>query len=238
MMGGAGGAGAGANPFAAMMGGAGAGAGANPWAGAGGAGGMPGMPGMDPNAMMQNPDQMLQMLRVRSYPFCCAPGIAASTFSFNALFAFRPACFQVVFRICPVSRILSTVFTDDAVPFLFFVDRFSFFCMMWQNPMIRQMMDQMTQNPQLMQQSLNSNPMLRGMMEQNPQMRQMFENPEMMRQMMNPDMLETMLQMRQMGMGGGAGMGGAGAGVGAAPGGANPWAAMMGGARTTENGPA
>jgi hypothetical protein len=49
------------NPWAAMMGGGagagGAGAGANPWAG--------GMPGLgDPAAMMQNPESMLQMLRV------------------------------------------------------------------------------------------------------------------------------------------------------------------------------
>jgi hypothetical protein len=103
--------------------------------------------------------------------------------------------------------------------------------------MVRQMMEQMTQNPELMRQSLNSNPMMRHMMEQNPQMRQMFDNPAMMRQMMNPDMLEAMLQMRQT-MGGMGGMPGAGMGVGM-PGagyggagvtpGANPWAAMLGG---------
>lgn len=68
---------------------------------------------------------------------------------------------------------------------------------MLENPMMRQMMDQMMSNPQMMQQMMNSNPQLRQMMEQNPQAAAMFSNPETMRAMMDPANLRAMMQLQQ-----------------------------------------
>ena len=68
---------------------------------------------------------------------------------------------------------------------------------MMENPMVRQMMDQMMSNPQFVQQMMDSNPMMRQMREQNPQAAAMLSNPEAMRAMMDPTNLRAMMQLQQ-----------------------------------------
>lgn len=81
------------------------------------------------------------------------------------------------------------------------------------NPMVQQSMNQMLQNPQMLEYLINSSPNLQGMgpqvreMMQSEQFRQMMTNPEMMRQMMNMN--------RMMGGGGFPGLGGMMGGAGA-----------------------
>ncbi|KAK7208537.1 ubiquitin-like polyubiquitin-binding protein [Myxozyma melibiosi] len=76
------------------------------------------------------------------------------------------------------------------------------------NPMVQQSMNQMLQNPQMLEYIINSSPNLQGMgpqvreMMQSEQFRQMMTNPEMMRQMMNMN--------RMMGGAGFPGLGGFG----------------------------
>lgn len=55
---------------------------------------------------------------------------------------------------------------------------------MMSNPMIRNMVMELINNPQMMNMVMN-NPMMQNMMNQNPQMRTMMQNPELMRNMMN-----------------------------------------------------
>merc|ERR1740123_1803182 len=72
---------------------------------------------------------------------------------------------------------------------------------MMQNPMMQQMMNNMLQNPAMLQQMIQSNPMLQQMSQQNPMMAQMMSNPEVlqgaMQMMQNPQMMQ-MLQNPQM----------------------------------------
>ena len=50
---------------------------------------------------------------------------------------------------------------------------------MMENPMMRQMMDQMMSNPETMRRMMESNPMLQQLRQTNPQAAAMFDNPEM-----------------------------------------------------------
>merc|ERR1740123_2301572 len=72
---------------------------------------------------------------------------------------------------------------------------------MMQNPMMQQMMNNMFQNPAMLQQMIQSNPMLQQMSQQNPMMAQMMSNPAVlqgaMQMMQNPQMMQ-MLQNPQM----------------------------------------
>merc|ERR1740122_463910 len=72
---------------------------------------------------------------------------------------------------------------------------------MMQNPVMQQMMNNMFQNPAMLQQMIQSNPMLQQMSQQNPMMAQMMSNPAVlqgaMQMMQNPQMIQ-MLQNPQM----------------------------------------
>lgn len=75
---------------------------------------------------------------------------------------------------------------------------------MMSSPMMQQAMQSMTQNPELMQQMLSSNPLLAGnpqlqeqMRQMLPQMTQQLQNPEMMSLFSNPQALEAMLQIQR-----------------------------------------
>merc|ERR1740123_2287268 len=72
---------------------------------------------------------------------------------------------------------------------------------MMQNPVMQQMMNNMFQNPAMLQQMIQSNPMLQQMSQQNPMMAQMMSNPAVlqgaMQMMQNPQMMQ-MLQNPQM----------------------------------------
>merc|ERR1712232_1357489 len=85
--------------------------------------------------------------------------------------------------------------------------------MLENNPMMRQMMDQMlTQNPEMITQLMQSNPMVQEMARQNPAMASMMSDPQFVRTMMQPETMRAMLNMqRAMGGGGGGGMPGAAA---------------------------
>jgi len=50
---------------------------------------------------------------------------------------------------------------------------------MLENPLMRQMMDQMMSNPEAVRGLMESNPMMRGLRDSNPQVAAMLENPEM-----------------------------------------------------------
>ncbi|KAJ2757270.1 hypothetical protein GGI19_000204 [Coemansia pectinata] len=103
---------------------------------------------------------------------------------------------------------------------------------MYSNPMVQQMMAQLSSNPDLLRSMIESNPMIQQQL--TPQMREMLANPEFLRMATNPDVMRATAQMQaaMRGMqGGGAGFGagagagfGAGAGAGAAGGLYNPWA--------------
>ena len=67
---------------------------------------------------------------------------------------------------------------------------------MLENPLVQQMMDQMMQNPAVLQQMMDGNPMMRQLRETNPQMAQMMSNPETIRTMMNPSNLRNMLSLQ------------------------------------------
>lgn len=114
---------------------------------------------------------------------------------------------------------------------------------MLQNPMIQQVMQQISQNPAMLQQMLQSNPMFQQMSQRDPMVAQMMQNPQVMQMMFNPQMLQGILRMQDSMGGGAGGMGqpatmpvtdGTAPGVpaganAAAPGapGANPFASMM-----------
>lgn len=64
--------------------------------------------------------------------------------------------------------------------------------MMLNNPALMSQMSSMMQDPQMMQQVMDSNPQLQSMM--TPQMRSMMSNPETLRALMNPTSMQAMLQ--------------------------------------------
>merc|ERR1719146_641668 len=97
-------------------------------------------------------------------------------------------------------------------------------------------MQQMTQNPEMLQQIIQSNPMLQQMSQNNPMMAQMLSNPQMlqasMQMMSNPQMMQAIGGMH--GLPAGAPNpalanddAGAAQPPGAGAGGVNPMAAMM-----------
>lgn len=67
---------------------------------------------------------------------------------------------------------------------------------MLENPFVQQMMEQMMQNPALMQQMIDGNPVIRHLSETNPQVAAIMSNPEMMRMMMNPNNIRSMLSLQ------------------------------------------
>merc|ERR1719329_1272943 len=99
---------------------------------------------------------------------------------------------------------------------------------MLQNPMVQQMMQNLSQNPQMLQQMMQSNPMLQQMLQSNPMMAQMMQDPQMLQMMFNPQMLQNIANMQQgmQGMGGGLPLANAGTQAGAvqpgAPGAGQP----------------
>ncbi|CAJ1420066.1 unnamed protein product [Effrenium voratum] len=96
---------------------------------------------------------------------------------------------------------------------------------LFQNPMVQQMIQNITQNPALMQQMIQSNPMLQQMAQNNPMMQQMLTNPQLLQAVLNPQMLQAMGAGGGMGgMGGMPALGGFGA-PGATPGAGAPGAA-------------
>ncbi|OQS01796.1 Non-selective Cation Channel-2 (NSCC2) Family [Thraustotheca clavata] len=64
---------------------------------------------------------------------------------------------------------------------------------MLNDPMVRGMMDQMSNNPELMRSMMEMNPQFQAL---DPQMRERLLNPEMLRTMMNPANLQAMMQMQ------------------------------------------
>eukprot|EP00013_Stygamoeba_regulata_P008250 CAMPEP_0177687968 /NCGR_PEP_ID=MMETSP0447-20121125/34413_1 /TAXON_ID=0 /ORGANISM="Stygamoeba regulata, Strain BSH-02190019" /LENGTH=476 /DNA_ID=CAMNT_0019198249 /DNA_START=269 /DNA_END=1697 /DNA_ORIENTATION=- len=90
---------------------------------------------------------------------------------------------------------------------------------MMQNPMVRQMVDQIMSNPQMLQSMIASNPEFAPMLEM-PQFRAALQNPELLRQLMSPESLQSMMNMQQLMSSLQGGAGGAAAGAS----GANPFA--------------
>lgn len=78
---------------------------------------------------------------------------------------------------------------------------------MLENPAVASMMDQMLQqNPQALQQMMQSNPQYQAMAQQNPMMAQLMQDPNFVRSMMNPQTIRAMMQMQQSMGGGGMNM--------------------------------
>ncbi|KAK9448710.1 uncharacterized protein V1518DRAFT_417987 [Limtongia smithiae] len=76
------------------------------------------------------------------------------------------------------------------------------------NPMVQQSMNQMLQNPQMLDYIINSSPNLQGM---GPQVRDMMQSEQFRQMMTNPDLMRQMLSFnRNLGFGGFGGMGGMG----------------------------
>jgi ubiquilin len=67
---------------------------------------------------------------------------------------------------------------------------------MLQNPFMQQMMQQMMQNPAMLDQLAAQDPMLAQAL-QNPQTRAMFTNPDFLRRMSDPATMQAMMQMQQ-----------------------------------------
>merc|ERR1719229_235752 len=69
---------------------------------------------------------------------------------------------------------------------------------MMENPMVQNMMNQMMQNPNMIQNMFESNPQLREMLDANPQIRQVLQDPETLQQAMraatNPEYYQEMLR--------------------------------------------
>ena len=90
---------------------------------------------------------------------------------------------------------------------------------MMQTPMMQQMLQQMTSDPNFVDNLERTNPMLRQMLASNPMARQMMRNPAVLRQMMDPATIRASMELQQ-----------AMRGIGNPPSGngANPLAAMLG----------
>ncbi|KAJ2470238.1 hypothetical protein GGI02_003065 [Coemansia sp. RSA 2322] len=65
---------------------------------------------------------------------------------------------------------------------------------MYSNPMVQQVMSQLSANPELLRTMIESNPMLQGQM--TPQVRAMLDNPEFLRMATNPDVMRATAQMQ------------------------------------------
>jgi len=66
------------------------------------------------------------------------------------------------------------------------------------NPMVQQSMNQLLQNPAMLQQMLQNNPMANQLMQNNPIVAHMLQNPDVLRQMANPQLLNQVLQAQGM----------------------------------------
>ena len=69
------------------------------------------------------------------------------------------------------------------------------------NPQYQQTMSTILNNPEMLNQFLNS-PQMRPLIEQNPQLRQMFQDPQMRQLLLNPQLLQRMAQFEGEGEGG------------------------------------
>jgi ubiquilin len=67
---------------------------------------------------------------------------------------------------------------------------------MLENPMMRQTMDQMLQNPEFLQSMMAQNPMLQELSQNNPQAAALLQNPNYLRTMMQPENLRAMMQLQ------------------------------------------
>ena len=69
---------------------------------------------------------------------------------------------------------------------------------MMENPMVRQMMDRVLDNPQMLQEMMRANPMMNQIIEQNPDLAHVFNNPAIIRQAIemqrNPSMMQEMMR--------------------------------------------
>lgn len=65
------------------------------------------------------------------------------------------------------------------------------------SPMVQEMIQQISNNPHLLRNIVESNPYLQPMVAQNQMLNQMMNNPELIRTMMRPGMLQAGLQMHQ-----------------------------------------
>jgi len=69
---------------------------------------------------------------------------------------------------------------------------------MMENPLVRQMMDRVLDNPQMLQEMMRSNPMMNQIIEQNPDLAHVFNNPAIIRQAIemqrNPSMMQEMMR--------------------------------------------
>lgn len=65
------------------------------------------------------------------------------------------------------------------------------------NPQMRQAIDQIVSNPEMLESMLRADPRLQQVMEQNPQMAQVLRDPNMLRQAIDPQNLQALSQMEQ-----------------------------------------
>merc|ERR1712048_999680 len=68
---------------------------------------------------------------------------------------------------------------------------------MLQNPMVQQMGQNMSQNPEMLRAMIQSNPMMQQMAQNNPMLQQVLSNPQLLQTMLNPQMLQSVMQMQQ-----------------------------------------
>ncbi|GIX62454.1 ubiquitin domain-containing protein DSK2, putative [Babesia caballi] len=68
---------------------------------------------------------------------------------------------------------------------------------MLSNPMVEEMLQQISNNPQLLKDIVGNNPVLQPMLQRNPMLGQMLNNPELLRSFMRPGMLQAGLQLQQ-----------------------------------------
>lgn len=61
---------------------------------------------------------------------------------------------------------------------------------MFNNPFFKNMINQIADNPQLMQNMIDSNPSLKAEYDSNPQMKEALSNPEMIRAMLSPEYMQ------------------------------------------------
>ena len=66
-----------------------------------------------------------------------------------------------------------------------------------QTPMFQQMMQSMSENPELLASMMRTSPMMQQAVQQNPQMAAILNNPELLRMMLNPQTMQAMLQLQQ-----------------------------------------
>ena len=66
-----------------------------------------------------------------------------------------------------------------------------------QTPMFQQMMQSMSENPELLASMMRTSPMMQQAVQQNPQMAAILNNPELLRMMLNPQTMQAMLQPQQ-----------------------------------------